>query len=268
MSIDFEVGGVAREIFRKLEAGSPPTVTCANRASRTTLNREAPTLTDNYRGGWEKAYAEHGADTLWNEDPIPCLDMVTEFLKVQGLRTVLDIGCGDGRNLAAIVDRGFIGAGMDISATALQGAIRRLKGRAFLVQGDAVALDLFPDASIDAITIFDVFGQIPEVERMIENLRRVLRPGGICALNAYTPADSEYGIGTPVGDHAFEYRDTLFRFYEAADLQKLFAGWDIRALERQSWVDPPHGEFRAYEHTHDNWIVVATPAGPGERPQP
>ncbi|MEV4174079.1 class I SAM-dependent methyltransferase [Nonomuraea sp. NPDC049709] len=216
-------------------------------------------MTHDYGSGWEKAYAEHSSDTLWSEDPIPCLDQVAEHLTAAGVRTVLDVGCGDGRNLAALLGHGFAGAGLDISGTALQRASRRLGGRAFLVRGDAVSLDAIPDGSVDAITNFDVFGQIPEAERMVGNFRRVLRPGGICAVNAYTPADSEYGMGTPVGDHAFEYRGTLFRFFEEADVRKIFDGWKLLSLGRQSWVDPPHGAFRPHEHTHDNWIVVATP---------
>lgn len=211
------------------------------------------------RDGWDVAYRERGDASMWGDDPIPILSDTINMLRERDIRTVVDLGCGDGRNLDGLAQAGFLCAGMDSSPTALANATRRLQGRAMLLQLDIHDLACLSPGSLDAVTCFDVFGQLEEPERMLESVRTVLRPGGLFVVNAFTTDDSEFGVGDPVGPRSFLYRDTLFRFFLRDEIEDLFAAWHVERIDQQSWVDPPHGDFRPYEHTHDNWIVVATP---------
>jgi len=207
--------------------------------------------------GWEKAYSQHGGSTLWQDDPISIMPEVIEAIRQRGLRTVIDLGCGDGRNIAALANAGFICAGIDLSKTALTRAQQRLNSMntcAFFIQGDITNLR-FADKSVDVCTCFDVFGQLPEPEKVIDEVRRILVPGGIFVLNVYTPEDSEFGLGEQIGERKFRYKNTLFRFYEKDELVDLFTGWEVLQIKRESWIDPPHGDFRPYEHRHENWIL-------------
>jgi ubiquinone/menaquinone biosynthesis C-methylase UbiE len=215
-------------------------------------------LSESFGEGWEAAYSQHDGTTLWSEEPIACIGDVIEEFRRREYRTVLDVGCGDGRNLLPLAESGFVCAGVDISTTALGRAAAHLGGMALLVRADASELEAIPDASVHAITCFDLFGQIPYPENMLANFARVLLHNGMVALNAFTPRDSEYGQGDRVDSSTFIYKDTLFRFFEEQDLRRLLDGWSVERLEQQSWVDPPHGEFRPYEHVHDNWIVFLT----------
>ena len=80
-------------------------------------------------------------------------------------------------------------------------------------------------------------------------------------VNAFTPDDSEYGLGEPAGRDAFIYNGTLFRFFRRQLLLELFRAWDVERCDEQRWVDPPHGSFRPYEHTHSNWVLIARAPG-------
>jgi SAM-dependent methyltransferase len=220
-------------------------------------------LTEDYATGWEAAYAGHEAEGLWSEEAIPCLSQIITQLRARGTRTVVDVGCGDGRNLEILADAGFLAAGVDLSPSALARAVHRLHGRALLLLGDATMLELLPDRSLDAITCLDVFGQISDTARMLSSFARVLADDGLVAVNAFTPEDSEYGRGVPAGHHRFEYKGTLFRFFDEPEIRELFTGWRLHSFERQSWIDPPHGAFRPYEHRHDNWVVMASPMPAG-----
>lgn len=212
-----------------------------------------------YQDGWEQAYAKHAATSLWSDEPVPCLGDTIAELSRRDTRTVLDLGCGDGRNLVRLVDAGFAAAGVDISATALARAADRLAGRALLMRSDVGFLREIPDGSVQAITCFDVFGEIEDVARMLDNFARVLVPGGILSFNAYTPADDLYHEGTRITDDTVEYRGIMCRFFAEDALRELLAGWRIQSWQQQSWIDPPHGEFRPHEHRHDNWVVMAEP---------
>jgi SAM-dependent methyltransferase len=208
--------------------------------------------------GWEHAYAQqHGGGPLWQENPIPILDNVIAELQGRRVQTVVDVGCGDGRNVAALIDAGLTCLGVDISPTGLARARRAVRQRGFLVRADATNMPLVT-GSVDAVTCFDVFGQVEDPGALIAEAGRVLAAGGLFVVNAFTYEDSEYGQGEQIGPHTFAYRDTLFRFYDEATLRALFNGWEVLGVDRVSWEDPPHGEFRPYWHTHDNWVLYAT----------
>ncbi|WP_037603354.1 class I SAM-dependent methyltransferase [Streptacidiphilus rugosus] len=208
--------------------------------------------------GWEAAYQQQSAGPLWQDDPIPVIPQAIEALTELGARTVVDLGCGDGRNLAALVDAGFTALGVDIAPTGLEHARKIIKQRSFLLRADATELPLI-DGSVDAVTCFDVFGQIQDPSELIKEARRLLTDEGVFITNAFTPEDETYGEGEEIAPNTFAYKDTLFRYYTEEEIRALFDGWEIISLKRVSWDDPPHGDFRPKPHRHDNWIVFATP---------
>lgn len=208
--------------------------------------------------GWEKAYQEQTEGPLWQEDPIPVIPQALEALRKQSVRTVVDLGCGDGRNLAALAGAGFNALGVDIAPTGLAHARRVVGARSFLLRADATSLPLVDD-SVDAVTCFDVFGQIKDPTDLIAEARRIVTPDGLFVTNAFTLDDETYGEGEEIAPHTFAYKDTLFRYYEEAEIKALFEDWHVHEIDRVSWDDPPHGDFRPYPHRHDNWVVYATP---------
>jgi SAM-dependent methyltransferase len=51
-----------------------------------------------------------------------------------------------------------------------------------VLEGDATALPV-PDAAADAVTMLDVLEHVDDVEAAIDELRRVLRPGGVVIIS-------------------------------------------------------------------------------------
>jgi demethylmenaquinone methyltransferase/2-methoxy-6-polyprenyl-1,4-benzoquinol methylase len=90
---------------------------------------------------------------------------------------VLDAACGTG-DLALADARAGAGevVGVDFSPRMLDRA-RRKSGAIQWVEADLLALP-FPDASFDAATVGFGIRNVPELERGLRELRRVLRPGG------------------------------------------------------------------------------------------
>jgi ubiquinone/menaquinone biosynthesis C-methylase UbiE len=94
---------------------------------------------------------------------------------------VLEIGCGPGYfspAVAAAVPDGSLVL-FDLQEAMLELARKRLSAFVNIqfTQGDASALP-FPDASFDAALLVLVLGEIPDRERCIAEVVRVLRPGG------------------------------------------------------------------------------------------
>jgi SAM-dependent methyltransferase len=94
-------------------------------------------------------------------------------------RDVLEIGCGSGYAAVLLGRRGprrYVGVDLMPEQIALAQA-RRLPGAEFRV-GDATDLSDFPDASQDVVIMFGVLHHIPAWRRAVDEISRVLRPGG------------------------------------------------------------------------------------------
>jgi SAM-dependent methyltransferase len=93
---------------------------------------------------------------------------------------VLDLACGDGALLSLLAARrqpGLVLTGVDFSPEELAGAERRLCGGARLVEARAQALPL-PSASFDVVLCHLALMVMDDPEIVVDNIRRVLKPGG------------------------------------------------------------------------------------------
>ena len=97
--------------------------------------------------------------------------------------SVLELGCGTGRNLALIARR-WPGAelfGLDISAEMLKSAAGKLGSGAVLAQGDATAFDamtLFGRARFDRLVLSFATSMIPDWEAALAQAAGLIAPGG------------------------------------------------------------------------------------------
>lgn len=95
---------------------------------------------------------------------------------------ILDLGCGTGEISARLAAQ-FPGAsvlGVDVLEVHIEYATARyaeLAPRLAFRTGDGFALDL-PDASFDLVVCRHMLQSVPEPERIVAELQRVLKPGG------------------------------------------------------------------------------------------
>jgi len=99
---------------------------------------------------------------------------VLEWLAPQPGERILDLGCGDGQLTQRIADSGSIVTAIDASAEMVAAA--RQRGVA-ADQGPAESLP-YPDGSFDAVFSNAVLHWVRGQDEMMEQVRRVLRPGG------------------------------------------------------------------------------------------
>ena len=94
---------------------------------------------------------------------------------------VLEIGCGRGVGSEVILDR--LGAAtvtaFDLDESMVELARRRLCGRPVSRSvGDVCAIDE-PSGSVDTVVDFGIIHHVPDWQQSIEEISRVLRPGGL-----------------------------------------------------------------------------------------
>ena len=97
----------------------------------------------------------------------------------------LDLGCGDGRVTAELRARAVTGA--DVSSVALERARERLPSASLVRVEPDEPLPL-GDAAFDLALCAETIEHVRDVQLLLSELRRVLRPGATLALT--TPAHS------------------------------------------------------------------------------
>jgi len=106
--------------------------------------------------------------------------------------TVGDLGCGTGQVTAAIAPFVAHVVAVDGSAAMLQAAKKRMQGVANveLRRGDLESLPI-DDGRLDAATLMLVLHHVPEPERALAEVARVVRPGGRAVIVDMLPHERE-----------------------------------------------------------------------------
>jgi len=121
------------------------------------------------------------------------------FANTRGLK-VLEIGCGLGTDGAQFAKAGADYTGVDLTNAAIELARKRfelfgLTGK-FQV-ADAENLD-FPDESFDVVYSHGVLHHTPDIDAAVQEIHRVLKPGGRAIVMLYHRGSYNYRIGIRV----------------------------------------------------------------------
>lgn len=133
---------------------------------------------------WAPTYPREPANEMMRLDQREVLRLLPE---VTG-RSVLDVGCGTGRYLQLLTERGAARVvGLDPEPAMLARA-----GCGALARASLPALPVRSGA-FDAVVCALVVGHLPDLPAAIRELARVLRPGGVLVYSDVHPAGARNG---------------------------------------------------------------------------
>ena len=110
-------------------------------------------------------------------------DAFIHELTVRGARSVLDVGCGPGRDGAALDAAGLAYTGVDLSPV----AVRMCREQGLTArEADATSLP-FADDSVDAVWSMSTLMHLPGdgFGRALGEMKRVVRPGGLVEIGVW-----------------------------------------------------------------------------------
>lgn len=191
------------------------------------------------------------------EDPDQIVVNLAFILEKRGAERVLDLGCGAGRHLMCLAEKGFETHGADISERGLGLSKKRLKSReleAEIIKCDMKALPYISSSFDAVICVQTIYHQkLRDIRETISEIYRILKRKGLLLANFHSRRSSKCGRGIEVEDGTFRQeggpeRGILHHFFNETELRELLRDFEV-SLEAK--------EERIGDYLRSSFIVLA-----------
>lgn len=138
---------------------------------------------------------------------------------------ILEVGCGNGKTLSALIEEGYDAVGIDFSGEAVA-ACRRILPEADVRQASVLGLP-FGDSEFDGAVMFHVLENIgpSDVPAAVSELRRAVRPGGHVIVRAFAAGDLRSEKGERISDDTVVRGNGIwYRYFTEDSLRGCFPG--------------------------------------------
>jgi SAM-dependent methyltransferase len=207
---------------------------------------------------WDARYADA---LVYGTQPTSVATRLVGVFHAHGVRSVLEAGCGSGRDALLYARGGFEVTGSEISENALRWARERARaeGVQITLLRDDLAESRLPPGSFDAaVAIHVIHLQLAPVRHaMVNQLWRLTRDGGFIALANYSIREAGYATweSYPEPNTRVDPKGKVVHFFDEADLRALLPSdrFDLLALEEVDLTETPDSG----PVTHREWLAIA-----------
>jgi len=188
---------------------------------------------------WDKIHEEKWNKV--NEEPDPEVVTLIPILMRNGVKDVLDLGSGAGRNSLYMAKNAFNVSALDISEVALE----RLKEKDPSIERVHGAMTLLPldDDSFDFVLCTRVIqhGLMNEIKTAAAEIKRVLRPGGLVFIIVPSTKDPAWSTGREIEKNTRVDIDRPdgnmpHHFFTKQDFDDVFPDFEIVALTERDRI--------------------------------
>jgi ubiquinone/menaquinone biosynthesis C-methylase UbiE len=166
--------------------------------------------------GWNQVYAQSGRSPLPPQESMP---EIVDLFHEKDVKKVLDLGCGTGRHVVYLAERGFQVSGMDESPAGIKLAgewLQEQNLKADLVIASMFGALPYANSYFDALISNRVInhGKIADIRRAITEIQRVLKPHGLIFIEVRKPAapfrpDRKYEWADIIAPRTLKYSSGL-----------------------------------------------------------
>ncbi len=206
------------------------------------------------RRHWQDTYAAYPG--MYGAEPSAPAVHAAGVFRAAGAERVLELGAGHGRDALYFAGEGFAVQATDFSSNGLEQLRDAARAQGLADRISTAVHDVrtplpLPDDSVDAVfahMLLCMALSTREIHALVDEVRRVLRPGGVFVYTARHTGDAHYGAGTAHGDDIYEHGGFAVHFFPRRLVDGLAEGWRL---------DEVHG-FEEGELPRRLWRVTQT----------
>ncbi|MDD3306867.1 MAG: class I SAM-dependent methyltransferase [Acetobacterium sp.] len=182
---------------------------------------------------WEDTFARK--PQMFGTDPSIAAIKAVEIFKNNGVRRILELGGGQGRDTLYFAQQGFAVTVIEYTVAGIQAIRERAKELEvdYLVttlQHDVRQVFPFATGSFDACyshMLYCMALTTSELTAISAETNRVLKPGGIAIYTARNTDDADCGTGTHHGEDIYECGKFIIHFFSKEKVETLAEGFEI-----------------------------------------
>ncbi|MDH3630345.1 MAG: class I SAM-dependent methyltransferase [Gammaproteobacteria bacterium] len=212
-------------------------------------------------GGWDWDKALQEMPGRWTQVADELFSFSRE-MRNGGCHSVFDLGCGAGRHSVFLAQQGFAVSAADVSPSAIEKTRLNLQQTgtdATLYQIDMTEWP-FNDGQFDAVVAFNIVyhAQRAEVETVLEQINRVLSPGGLIFITFKSILDAQCGYGEQLAPFTWAPTSGLEKgiahyYVDEAEARRLMQDFDLISMVHKQELPVPGQSERHRAH----WVIRA-----------
>jgi SAM-dependent methyltransferase len=214
------------------------------------MPHEQPDLSAVQRRHWQDTYRAH--PDMYGSAPSAPAVYGAKVFKSAGAQRVLELAAGHGRDALYFARQGFTVLATDFSDVAAERIRQAAQTQGVAAQVSTIVHDMREPLPLEDQAVDAAFAHMAlcmalsteEIHTIVNEVRRVLRPGGIFVYTVRHTGDAHYGAGNPHGDDIFEHGGFAVHFFSRQLVDALAEGWTLNDLYAFEEGDLPRRLWR------------------------
>jgi SAM-dependent methyltransferase len=224
--------------------------------------KSRPKSKTDQKSHWDEVFTKSGA--FFGEEPSEFAQVSLDLFRQNGVRSLLEVGCGQGRDTFLFAQNEIDVTALDYSETAVSEISERaakvgLSSQIYSQTHDVRAPLPFADESFDACyshMLLCMELSTAEIAFIMRETHRILKPGGLAVYSVRSSFDKHYRSGTYLGEEIYEIGGFVVHFFTEEKVHRLAKGYEILKIDRMKEGSLPRDLFcvtMKKAATPDNW---------------
>ncbi|EGJ50922.1 methyltransferase domain-containing selenoprotein MduS [Desulfocurvibacter africanus] len=201
---------------------------------------------------WDEVYGKN--EEFFGEEPSGFGQEALGIFWQNGVKSVLELGPGQGRDTLFFAENGLEVVGLDYSQQSVAELSAKAQARALSARIKAQPHDVrqpipFPDGSFDACyshMLLCMHLSRQEIVFALREIHRVLRTGGLAVYSVRSIFDKHYGAGRHLGEQIYEISGFVVHFFSEEMIRRFARGFEIVQIGRMEEGSLPRDLFSVY----------------------
>jgi SAM-dependent methyltransferase len=202
------------------------------------------------RAYWEATFSAR--PEMFGGNPSDAARKAAEVFRQANHVSILELGAGQGRDTLHLAQCGLQVCAMDYTESGLEAIRRKAAALGLSESVSTVCHDIrnplpFPDDHFDGCyshMLFCMALRTAELEHLSREVRRVLKPGGLCIYTVRHTGDGHYRTGIHHGEDMYEVGGFIVHFFDRRKVEHLAEGYELLGVDEFEEGGLPRRLFR------------------------